>query len=276
MLDIFNIQSQYQDSVKIYYPTDTATWQLWQKPRNCKFIWIMCIGTGGFGITNSSGGGGAIGGGAGAVTRALFPANVLPDTLYVRPGIAFGQTTYYQSIVSTTPAAPLASPNAMNIVCVCGAVRASSQNGQTGATLALAPLLSLGVFTTTAGANASFAVQNPIASSILMPGAAGQSSVGDTNSNIPSVTLGNIITPAINAPSVDGGLPGTNGTWSLKPLYFLGGSGGGYNSNTSGATGAGGNGAYGCGGGGGGGGGLAGLGGSGGKGGDGLVIIATF
>ena len=68
MLDIFNIPGQ-QDNVKIFYAAGTTDWQTWQKPRNCKFIWIMCMGGGSGGGASSgiaaSPGGGSVGGGNG-------------------------------------------------------------------------------------------------------------------------------------------------------------------------------------------------------------------
>ena len=55
MLDIFNIPGQ-QDNVKIFYARGTTDWQTWTKPRNCKFIWMMCMGGG------AGGGGGSTAG----------------------------------------------------------------------------------------------------------------------------------------------------------------------------------------------------------------------
>lgn len=274
MLDIFHITGQ-QDNVKIFYTQGTTAWQTWQKPRNCKFIWIMCIGggTGGGGGTSGTGGAGnapgGLGGTSGAITRALFPANVLPDILYVQtgkggaggnPGVLGGVAT--NSIVSIVPSAA----SSINIVCF------------SGAAVATAGLLSLGNFTTTAG---SFTADvTPLVSTIVTGGVSGGN--GGTTSavqtfSLTSVSLSNITTPGYTQTNVNSGTPsnGPNGIAIWKPLFFIGGMGGGCFFQNAGNGGNGGNGSYGCGGGGGGGA-YNGIGGTGGSGGDGLVIIATF
>ena len=63
MLDVFNIPSQ-QEGIKIFYTQGATAWQTWTKPRNCKFIWMMCIGgaSGGYGGSNSANFNGGTGG----------------------------------------------------------------------------------------------------------------------------------------------------------------------------------------------------------------------
>jgi len=292
MLDIFNIPEQ-QDNVKIFYARGTTDWQTWQKPRNCKFIWMMCIGGGAGGGGGPRGAVGAGAGGSGGVVRAIFPANVLPDTLYVQPGLGGGggaggnDTNIFnpggsggRSFVSIAAS----SATVINLVCVSGATPAASNSdnqpgaGETIATVANAGLLSLGNFTSTAGQSGGTDV-TPLTSTITCGGCRGGSSVSGIPGNILSVDLGIFTTPTLL-----GGIPGgtvagngASGVANWKPLYFLGGAGGGGAAITGGN---GGDGSYGCGGGAGGSalsaasGGI--IGGNGGKGGDGLVIIATF
>ena len=144
MLDIFNIPGQ-QDNIKIFYAAGTTAWQTWQKPRGCKFIWMMCIGAGAGGQTTGTTGAG-FGGGSGAVTRALFPANVLPDTLYIQPGVGAANTAGGRSFVSTISN----STAATNLVCVSGNAAAglggNMQLGETAAVATSANLLNLGTF----------------------------------------------------------------------------------------------------------------------------------
>jgi hypothetical protein len=269
MLDVFNIPGQ-QDSVKIFYAAGTTAWQTWQKPRNCKFIWMMCIGggNGGFGMTTS-----AISavqaGGSGAVTKALFPANVLPDTLFIQPGVGgtggagggnnggIGGRSYVSVAAS--------SATAMNLVCLSGTAPGIFSDGEGVATVALAGLLSLGNFQTIAGETSTVGTKTPLITTITCCG--GSNIAGSAGNSILATT----ISPLISGGAIGGGV-GSDGIWSWKPMYGLGGAGGG--GNSAGTGGRGGDGGYGCGGGTGGYGTVAG--GPGGKGGDGLVIIATF
>jgi len=150
MLDIFNIPEQ-QDNVKIFYARGTTDWQTWNKPRNCKFIWIMCIGGGAAGSNGGFAGPGGAGGGGGVV-RAIFQANVLPDTLFIQPGPG-GQTSTAagnRSFVAITPSSAVT----MNIVCTSGTTAAQTFNpGEVVATTASMGLASLGNFTAVAGSS---------------------------------------------------------------------------------------------------------------------------
>jgi hypothetical protein len=285
MLDIFNIPNQTQDNVKIYYTKGTTDWQTWQKPRNCKFVWMMCIGgaAGGYSGQGSvtTDGTQGIAGGAAAITRVLFPANVLPDTLFIQPGVggvgATGTTgttvasgAGNRSFVSIYPTSSVP----MNLVCASGLAAANGANGETAATTTAAGLLSLGIFVSIIGLTGTGGSPSALASSIITPGGGGgpiAASVASAGFSITSVNGTTFVTPTIPGGAATG-VAGGNGIWSWKPFYGVGGAGGG--ANLSGVGGAGGNGAYGCGGGGGGCGSTTG--GSGGNGGDGLVIIATF
>ena len=298
MLDINHITTQ-SDNVKIFYTQGDTVWQTWTRPRNCKFVWIMCMGagSGGFGGAGGAGAGVSTGGPSGAVTRALFQANVLPDTLYVQVGTGSiggaGSTGLSnplpgvpgRSFVSIAPS----SATTMNIVCTSGLANASGGTPESAATVAAAGLLSLGNFTSIAGiaGNSTAGEYVPLTTTITCPGGAGSAAgVGTAGYGIASVNLGTYSTPAIpggfgnisTGPTPGISSAGNPGIWSWKPMYGLGGSGGG------GITGSGiigmngGNGSYGCGGGAGGNtnSGVGSTGGNGGKGGDGLVIIASF
>ena len=268
MLDINFIPGQ-QDNVTIFYGRGTTTWQTWNKPRNCKFIWMMCIGGGAAGTNGLTGGSRGSGGGSGAITRALFPASVLPDILYIQPGTG-GKTPSAdgsRSFVSIIPS----SAAIMNIVCTSGAIAAALASGETIAAVANMGLVNLGIFNSVAGFSNNGAY---LTFSILSGGGNGSDSTSEpVGVGFASINLGNnIVTPTIAGGSGTTGVKGADGVWNWKPMYGLGGAGGGY--STSGIGGAGGNGAYGCGGGGGGTGTITGA--PGGQGGDGLVIIATF
>lgn len=292
MLDIFNIPGQ-QDNVKIYYAqSGSNAWQTWTKPRGCKYIWIMCIGGGsggtagtGSALTSSAV---ATGGGSGATVKALFPANVLPDILYVQPGLggrggvppSGTSTSANRSFVSIAPTSSIP----MNLVVTSGAAAASANGAETVFTTATyatyVGLLSLGTFfQITAGGNGgttSFENRAALGGlSLTLGGCAG----GAVSGSASPITGGYVPAIAPYIPSMSGGtatnINGDNGLFSLKPLILTSG-GGGYGGSGS-FGGNGGDGAFGCGGGGGGHTSAAGgTGGTGGKGGDGLVIIATF
>jgi hypothetical protein len=286
MLDVFNIQGQ-QDNLKIFYVSDSTSngWQTWQKPRGCKYIWIMCIGGAagggaGQGTVTTTGTQGS-GGGSAAITRALFQANVLPDTLYIQPGLGgtgatgtaagpvasgLGNRSFVSIVASSTVA--------MNLVCASGTIVASATTAETVATQTSVGLLGLGIFTVTAGKDGTTGAASALNNSIITAGSGGggvAASVASAGSSISSIDNITFVTPTITGGAATG-VAGTPGMWFWKPFYGLGGAGGG--ANLSGVGGAGGNGSYGCGGGGGGCGSTNG--GNGGKGGDGLVVIITF
>jgi hypothetical protein len=273
MLDVSHIPNQ-TNNMWTFYTQGIDTWQTWTKPRSAKFVWIMCIGgaAGGYGGSNSAGFNGGSGGGSGGVARALFQANVLPDTLFVQPGPGGAggagggiPTTGSRSFVSIAPI----STAALNIVCASGNAAAGFGTAETLLTTAGAGLISLGTFVAVAGVAAGANV-TPLSTTITCPGCqGGSSSAGATSGfSVLATTLSPLISGATTT-SVNGG----DGIWSWKPMFGLGGAGGA--GSTTGAVGSnGGDGAFGCGGGGGGS--SSAGGGRGGKGGDGLVIIATF
>lgn len=285
MLDIQNIPNS-QDYLKIFYAQGPETWQTWYKPNNAAYVWIMCMGGGAGGY-----GGGVFGssqpapaGGSGAVSKGLFPANFLPDTLYINVGTGsiggLGVSANSQnpslsagrSIVAVQPTA-----SAVSTILASGTAAANGLTAESSFTITInttvAGLMHYGTIVSLAGQAGG--VTTPFGSNMITAGAVGSATTASAGTTIAASAIGNYPTPSIAGGST--GAPGTNGAngvWSWNPMYGLGGAGGG--GSTTGTGGNGGNGAYGCGGGGGGSAATGFTGGNGGKGGDGLVFIATF
>src|SRR5574343_336906 len=75
----------------------TTTWQVWSKPRGVQMVMILAVGAGGgggngFSAAAGSARGGGGGGGSGAISRVIIPAILLPDVLYVSPGVGGAAT----------------------------------------------------------------------------------------------------------------------------------------------------------------------------------------
>lgn len=295
---------------QVFYAGGSA-WQTWNKPHNCRFVHIFCLGGGGGGGggqgagtgTSRRGGGG---GGSSGYTNALFPATYLPDTLYLQVGQGGigggGGTTVtngatgslsYVSIQPNTTAANILVQSG-NIAAT-GGIRGSvsPSTGGAGSTIwatTTANILIFGLVVPVAGQAggtgvAPAAPTNTTISTIVTGGAAGASMNGATSRTGAQITgTGSIPTilggeaGGSSTSTVPGG-PGGNFT-SVFPdsestystLNLFFGGGSGGGSSDGGSGGAGGNAAFG-GGGGGGGAGITNGGGAGGKGGDGLIII---
>jgi len=116
MLDLSYFQNQ-NSNVQGFF--NGGTWQTWIKPRGAKMVNIICQGSGaggggGLQSTGTRGGGGS--GGSGATARLTIDAKLLPDILYILPGIGgtgglggapatagtSGQTSFVTLIPSTT------------------------------------------------------------------------------------------------------------------------------------------------------------------------------
>lgn len=115
----------------------------WRKPDACRMVYIVCVGAGGGGgggqggsvLTTGSGGGG---GGAGAVCKLIIPAMMLPDTLFIQPGLggaggAGGSNASGSNgsagTISYVLITPDAALTAANILCASGAVGAGGGGG---------------------------------------------------------------------------------------------------------------------------------------------------
>jgi hypothetical protein len=88
MLDLSYFQNK-NSNVQGFF--NGGTWQTWIKPRGAKLVNIICQGSGaggggGFQSASTPRAGGA-GGGSGATARLTINANLLPDILYILPGI---------------------------------------------------------------------------------------------------------------------------------------------------------------------------------------------
>ena len=285
-------------------------WQVWNKPHNCKFVHIFCLGGGGGGGgghaagagTGRRGGGG---GGSAAYVNALFPATYLPDTLYLQvgPGGAGGAggvgangATGSLSYVSIQP-----NTTAANILLQSGSVAArggvaGTTNPSTGGAAstiwvsASTNILIFGLIVPVVGQAGGTGIALTAATSItisgiLTGGAPGAGTNGGTSLKGGDITGTGSVPTVLGGPAggsststVAGGAgstyvscyPSDSTTYSVENFFLAGGSGGG--SSDGGTGGAGGNAIYG-GGGGGGGAGITNGAGPGGKGGDGLIII---
>lgn len=318
MIDVFNIPSN-SNSTQIFYGTVyntnitvtsgviTGSWQTWQKPRGCRFIHIFCLGSGGGAGVGGYTAGGAFGlgrgGGSGAITKAIFPADVLPDTLYVLPGVAApfltGSNTGNGGLVLATgwprhsivAIRPITTwPDAMNVVCASGGtnnggVTSNNLTVEDAVTEAYAGFLALANWTSNEGVAAGIGSvvwgdNTNNNATIVTAGQPNQLTFPNDNTqnggSILSVDLGIMKTPLIAggiSSTTGDATDGQDGQWFWKPVMFgVGGAGGG--NSTVGYGGRGGDGGYGCGGGAGGWGQLGQ--GRGGRGGDGLVIITAF
>ena len=291
MLDLSYFQNQ-NSNVQGFF--NGGTWSTWIKPRGAKLVNIICNGSGAGGggghqssTTPRSGG---AGGGGGATARLTINANLLPDILYILPGIggnggiggatATAGSSGQSSFVTLTPDTSSIS----NIVirsgttpsiggtAGTGAVNAPSVLGETVGVIGNNIFANLGTFTFQLGVQStqggSTTGQNSTPTNFIAAATGGGgTSVGG---NITSVG----VFPATTASAAN-----TNGQGTIifyKPTLMLYGGQGGGGSLSSGNGGNGGNGAPGTGGGGGGASFNTGVNaGNGGRGGDGFVIITT-
>ena len=311
-MDVFNLPSK-ENNFKVFYTNGGGnSWQTWTKPKNTKLIFMYLIGGGGGGgagvsttaVSSNSGGGG---GGSSSVSMGLFPAILLPDTLYIQVGqggvggIPVSGTTGRPgsggtlSHISLEPNTSLVNLILSSGNAVAGGGNAGISNGTvTGGAAGTAFIQTNSIISYLGNINTVVGEQGSAGT-----GASNGASLAATTINLPtSAGLGgggiNVSSVAFNGgsslagsfvPLISGGLAGgnngSNGFTSLPslnmgklPMFFMGGAGGGANATIGGIGGNGGNGSFGSGGGGGGA--ARGLGGIGGNGGDGLVIITCF
>ena len=293
MIDFFNLP-QPSDSVQIFYSNGISNnFSIWNKPANCKFVYILAIGAGGNGGAGGSTAGtarsGGAGGGSGASTTAIYPAWCLPDNLYVTVGLGGGQAGGGGlTLVSTKPDGAAAAGTAVLWANAGGNASLTTQGAAGnafGSNLGLYSFYS--IFTANAGIIGGAAgISTPTAGATitltqpLSPGAGGGgSSAANASSNGGDVT-GTGLIPTSTGGTTTGVINGGNGYNSIKPfidisqrlpLFFTGGAGG-----AGGGANPGGNGGDAGIGGGGGGGGAGSTGGNGGRGGDGLVVIISW
>lgn len=300
MNDIFNIPDNSVNN-QVFYCKGNTDYQIWNKPANCKFVNIFCLGSGsgggggtpGTATTARKGGGG---GGSGGYSIGFFAASQLPDILFVQVGIGgnggAGATNGGSGALSYVSVQP--NTTTINVLMQSGLAAATpgqgTGNGGTGSTQWTGNILNnLGLVTSYAGVNGtSGAISFPGADVTITTIVSGGASGGNTStaaafvggSILGSGFINTIQGGALGSGSTTGGT-GSDGyianlignSANRQPMFFTGGAGGG--ASVSGQGGQGGAGAYGSGGGGGGAGFTA-LAGSGGKGGDGLIIITCY
>lgn len=307
-MDVFNFPNTQNNQFIYFANGGTTSWQTWIKPRNVKFVSIFAISGGGGGgggegrsAGNNLGGGG--GGAASGVALGTFPANSLPDTLYIQVGLGGaggiggvagnggtavnGGNSFVSIRPNTTTINVIIASNATTTQGGTGGFFGAGGNGGIPATVfsktSTGFLGACGTITSTVGWNGVFggAAASGITiqvSGITTGGAGGGGNTAASVDNIGGNITGIGIVPTIMGGST--GLTGDNGYISMTPsinsstrvpMFFTGGAGGG--SRFDGVGGNGGNGGFGCGGGGAG----SGLtGGTGGNGGNGLVIITCW
>ena len=301
MIDFFNIPDNNLMR-QVFYAKGSTDFQVWNKPANCKLVYIFCLGSGSGGgggtpnLSNQAKKGGG-GGGSGAYSTGIFSSINLPNTLYLRPGLGgaggAGATNGGAGALSYVSVEP--NTTALNILMQSGAVAATAGGGTgtggTGSTIWTgSPLLNLGIAAAFAGVNGERgAISFPGADITITTLVSGGASGGNTSTTTPFIGGSILGTGFINtvtggSPGASTFVPGTDGSdgycanivgtsSNSQPLFFTGGAGGGASQGGPGGTG--GAGAYGSGGGGGGAGGSS-QGGAGGRGGDGLIIITCF
>ena len=288
MLDLSYFQNQ-NSNVQGFF--NGGTWQTWIKPRGAKLVNIICQGSGaggggGFQSTGTRAGGG--GGGSGATARLTINANLLPDILYILPGIGGagglggapatagspGQNTFVTLIPSTGSVSNVVLRSGTTVAG--GGVAGTTAAGATGAAESISAIANsifanLGTFTFQAGVVANSAGTGNAANTAPSNFVTNSGGGGGTGT-------GGAVTATGVFPGFTGAAVNTNGQDGpiyYKPILMLyGGRGGG--GAVTGNGGNGGNGAPGAGGGGGGASFNTGVNaGNGGRGGDGFVIITT-
>lgn len=290
--------------------TTTRGLNAWVKPSGCSFIFIFSQqagGGGGGGFTGAAGTarGGGGGGGAGGSAKLLIPAPLLPDVLYVRPGMggvggpagSGGGTGTANAIYvqpNNTQGAGLLTPSGGSGGG--GGAGSASAGGAPGAGNS-APVsqtfAKLGLFTgdsaqagviggAQTGADGT-AITSGASGASFVTGGAGGAGTGTANTNFAGGAINGVtgLWPTIAGGVAAGGNgnAGFGHNWHFDllasrqiPFLTSGGSGGGSN-GAAGTGGRGGNAGWGSGGGGGG----AGVtGGAGGKGGDGFILIGAW
>ena len=308
MLDLFNLSDntcslKRQTFYSNNYSTSTGTtFQTWVKPKNTKFVSFFVLGSGGGG-----GGGqpntagttrrGGAGGGSSSVTFATFPANLLPDILYVSvPAGGRGGTSANAEGTNGSNgglAHICVSPSISTGEIILSSGDAAAGGGRSGAgggTAGTAGTPFTNVFSSylglvitidgqIGGAGSTSSVTNRSFSGLTSGGAGGAGVVSAPFSGGSITGIGFI--PTIRG-GVLSGQSGDNGYASINPsnnitarlpMIFTGGAGGA--SSNTGIGGGGGDASYGSGGGGAAGGAL-GTTLPGGRGGDGLVIITSW
>jgi len=271
MMDLFNIPNTNAINRVFYTNGSTNSYQIWQKPKNCRFVHMLVIGGGGGGAGGAAGTGsrnGGGGGGSGALTTSFLDASLLPDVLYVQvgPGGAGGASGANGTAGSISYVSFQSNTTAINVVSYANGGALGTTLGGAGAGGGIAVQTScylsyLGEFEPVAGTAGSAgtsaaAGSNITFTNIICGGASGggaSASLSFSGGSINSSGFVPKIYGALNTSdsASDGFTSRPSFNVSLNsPLFFTGGAGGA--GSALGAGTVGGNGAFGCGGGGGG------------------------
>jgi hypothetical protein len=269
MLDFNNILSTPGIDIQTFYGdvgVANLEWKTWRKPRGAKMVYLIGVGGGGSGqtssITNATSG--LVGGGSGAQTTVLIPAQFVPDILYVQAGMGGRQPNPpvgdAAQVLGTSTWVSFEPGNVSATQTILLRANAGASLNAAGiiATIANMPRAGVGIpqfFSGQAGTNGAI---SRATTGLMVMGGAGGGQGSSTVSNAgfgftgPANTLGGLYpdTYAGGAGWV-GSTPGQQGRDGVILANFLlniGGAGGGGGSNTL-SPGAGGNGAPGCGGG---------------------------
>ena len=307
MIDVFNVPNL--GVYNKFFFANSGSWETWNKPSGVKFVYFYVIGSGGAGgggrtgVINTGGGGG--GGGSSSISVGVFPAFLIPDTLYIQVGAgqngAVANTGASSGVLSYVSIQP--NTTTLNILMQSGNVSAggggggtSSLSGASGSlgtawTFTNFPLAQCGIVSSIngqAGGTGGTTSSAGVSVTPILPitgGAGGGGESSSASSFVGGNIIGSGIFPTIsggtnNSATLSNGIAGyqatmpTTESFLSQPLFFTGGSGGGAsNSVINGGTG--GNGSFGSGGGGGGAS-YSGTGGSGGRGGDGFIMITCW
>jgi hypothetical protein len=221
MIDYFNIATNID--TQVFFATGISTgsstvtsgsWQTWTKPRNATFVFITAIGGGGGGGcafndgVNFNGGGG---GGSAAIAKGIFPANLIPDVLYIKVGEGGAGSAGGGNGIS-------GNPGQLSYICV----QPTSSYDDTQIRNSNILLLS-GISPATVGANAS-------------SGGGGSGGSGGANvseNSLPLFSLG-IVQGFAGTTGTNGGT-GTGAITAITPTTITTGGGGGAG-GASGAT----------------------------------------
>jgi hypothetical protein len=288
MLDLSYFQNN-DSNVQGFF--NGGTWSTWIKPRGAKLVNILCVGSGaggggGLQSTGTRAGGGS--GGSGATARLTIDAKLLPDILYVLPGVggsgglggapstagSAGQNSFVTLIPSTGSVSNVVLRSGNGVATGGGPGLTTGGFAGVGSTIGIIGnniFANLGTFTFQAGVVANSASTTNAGTTTPANFVTNSGGGGGTGTGGAVTAVG--VFPGITAAAVN--TNGANGPIYYKPILMLyGGRGGG-----GAATGNGGNGGNGAPGAGGGGGGASvNIGvnaGNGGKGGDGFIIITT-
>jgi hypothetical protein len=279
---------------------NTHSWSTWYKPAGCRFVAVWMIGAGGGGgggftgaAASARGGGG--GGGAGALVRAMFLADMIPDTLFIlAPNGGAGGSGSGQAGAAGTRSFVAVAPTFASGAWLLTSGAASAGGGGAGTAAAAGTAGAAGTISTTTTAGLQGTALLWVAQ-VGTAGSAGGAHTGATGANVTSADFtftggaggagttsadfdgGNVavnnagVVPQISGGSAARGPNGASGFLMPKPWISRAGAGG--QALNSAPGGRGGDAGPGCGGGGGG---AGTTGGGGGNGGPGVVIITAF